>query len=83
MTSMLRNTAVSTTAVASLAVTLIANDVVGIIGAEKCSVSAAIASITQTQNMMQLSYDSGEERLLDIRRFPLFGTVSATLVVSL
>ena len=76
LTFMLNDTAVSTTTGASLAASFIARDAVGIIGGEQSSVSEAIASISQTRNVMQLSYQASDGRLADKELFPLFGRVA-------
>lgn len=76
---MLDDTQVSTTIGASLAYSFIARDAVALIGAERSSVSAAIASIAQERNVMQLSYKTGNERLSNKGTFPLFGTVRSFL----
>ena len=80
---MLNDTAVSTTAGTSLAASFIARDAVGIIGSEQSSVSEAIASISQTRNVMQLSYQASGGRLADKEVFPLFGQVGTLLRICL
>ena len=76
MTYMLHNSDVSTTEAASLAVSLIENNAVGIIAAEKTSISAVVASIAQAWNVMYLSFKSIDERRLNHKTLPLVGTVS-------
>ena len=76
MTYMLHNSAVSTTEAASLAFSLIENNAVGIIAAEKTSISAVVASIAQAWNVMYLSFKSIDERRLNRKTLPLVGTVS-------
>ena len=83
LTFMLNDTAVSTTTGASLAASFIARDAVGIIGSEQSSVSEAIASISQTRNVMQLSYQASDGRLADKELFPLFGRVDTLLRICL
>ena len=76
MSYMLHNSAVSTTEAASLAVSLIENNAVGIIAAEQTSISAVVASIAQAWNVMYLSFKSIDERRLNRKTLPLVGTVS-------
>ena len=73
---MLRNSDVSTTEAASLTVSLIESNAVGIIAAEQTSISAVVASVAQAQNVMYLSFKSIDERRLNRRTLPLVGTVS-------
>ena len=76
LTFMLNDTRASTIVGPTLAEDFIDRDAVAIIGAQESSVSRAVASMAQTRNVMQLSYQSGDPILSDKRLFPLFGRVS-------
>ena len=64
---------------ASLAATLGTHGAVALIGGKRSSVSAAVASIAQRRNIMQLSYNAGSDWLSDEDDFPLFGTVRVSV----
>ena len=82
LTFTLTNTEDAAQVGASLVHTLGTHGAVALIGS-RYTLSAAAASVAQSQQIMQLSYSAGSDWLLDQEEDPLFGTVRASSIIAI